>query len=44
MKVNFPESPETTMTDMREVGLTFVLMAPRVLEQIAADLRRTAGG
>jgi long-chain acyl-CoA synthetase len=39
MKVNFPESPETTMTDMREVGPTFVLMAPRVLEQIAADMR-----
>jgi long-chain acyl-CoA synthetase len=27
------------MTDMREVGPTFVLMAPRVLEQIAADMR-----
>lgn len=39
MKVSFPESIETTMADMREVGPTFVLMAPRVLEQIAADMR-----
>ena len=27
------------MADMREVGPTFLLMAPRVLEQIAADIR-----
>ena len=39
MKVSFPESQETAMADMREVGPTFLLMAPRVLEQIAADIR-----
>lgn len=39
MKVNFVEEPETTMADMREIGPTFVLFAPRVWEQIAADVR-----
>lgn len=39
MKVNFPESEATAMHDMREIGPTFVLLAPRVLEQIAADMR-----
>ncbi|MGU3496449.1 long-chain fatty acid--CoA ligase [Xanthobacteraceae bacterium A53D] len=39
MKVNFVEETETTMADMREIGPTFVLFAPRVWEQIAADVR-----
>ena len=39
MRVNFVEEPETTMADMREIGPTFVLLAPRVWEQIAADVR-----
>ena len=39
MKVNFVEEPETTMADMREIGPSFVLFAPRVWEQIAADVR-----
>lgn len=39
MKVNFPESEATAMQDMREIGPTFLLLAPRVLEQIAADVR-----
>ncbi len=39
MRVNFVEEPETTMADLREVGPTFVLLAPRVWEQIAADVR-----
>lgn len=39
MKVNFVEEQETMMADMREIGPTFVLFAPRVWEQIAADVR-----
>ncbi|WP_420405434.1 AMP-binding protein [Nisaea sp.] len=39
MKVSFPENEETAMQDMREIGPTFLLLAPRVLEQIAADMR-----
>ena len=39
MKVNFVEEPETLMQDFREIGPTFVLFAPRVWEQIAADVR-----
>ncbi len=39
MKVNFVEEPETTMADFREIGPTFVLLAPRVWESIAADVR-----
>lgn len=39
MKVNFVEESETTMADMREIGPSFVLFAPRVWEQIAADVR-----
>ena len=34
-----PEASETVMADMREIGPTFVLFAPRVWEQIAADVR-----
>jgi long-chain acyl-CoA synthetase len=39
MKVNFPEEQTTVMSDLREVGPTFLLLAPRVWEQIAADVR-----
>jgi long-chain acyl-CoA synthetase len=39
MKVSFPEGEDTIFADMREIGPTFVLLAPRVLEQIAADMR-----
>ncbi|MFO1109749.1 MAG: long-chain fatty acid--CoA ligase [Bradyrhizobium sp.] len=39
MKVNFVEEPETMMHDFREIAPTFVLFAPRVWEQIAADVR-----
>ncbi|GAA0584491.1 long-chain fatty acid--CoA ligase [Craurococcus roseus] len=39
MRVNFVEEPETTMADFREIGPNFVLFAPRVWEQIAADVR-----
>ena len=39
MKVNFPERSDTAMEDMREVGPTFMLGAPRLWEQIAADMR-----
>ena len=39
MKVNFPERPETAMEDMREIGPTSMLGAPRLWEQIAADMR-----
>ncbi len=37
--VNFVEEPETMMADLREIGPTFVLLAPRVWESIAADVR-----
>ncbi len=39
MKVNFVEEPETQTADMREIGPTFVLLAPRVWESMAADMR-----
>ncbi|WP_439595745.1 AMP-binding protein [Falsiroseomonas sp.] len=39
MKVNFVEEPETMMADFREIGPTFVLFAPRVWEQLAAEVR-----
>jgi long-chain acyl-CoA synthetase len=37
--VAFVEEPETMMADMREIGPTFILLAPRVWEEIAADIR-----
>lgn len=37
--VNFVEEPETMMADLREIGPSFVLLAPRVWESIAADVR-----
>jgi long-chain acyl-CoA synthetase len=36
--VNFVESAETAMADMREIAPTFILLAPRVWEQIAANV------
>lgn len=39
MRINFVEEPETMMADLREIGPTFLLLAPRVWEQIAADVR-----
>lgn len=39
MKVNFVEEPETLTHDMREIGPTFLLLAPRVWEGMAADMR-----
>src|SRR5689334_3518629 len=39
MKINFVEQPDTMMNDFREIAPTFVLFAPRVWEQIAADVR-----
>jgi long-chain acyl-CoA synthetase len=39
VRVNFPESQETGMADMREIGPTHLLLAPRVWEQLAADVR-----
>ncbi|MBM3541983.1 MAG: long-chain fatty acid--CoA ligase, partial [Alphaproteobacteria bacterium] len=37
--VNFVEENSTLMADMREIGPTFLLLAPRVWEAIAADVR-----
>src|ERR1700741_4574558 len=39
MKVNFVEEPDTMMIDFRESASPFVFFAPRVWEQIAADVR-----
>ena len=39
IRVSFPESQETAMRDLREIGPTHVLLAPRVWEQMAADVR-----
>ncbi|HMR32755.1 MAG TPA: AMP-binding protein [Geminicoccaceae bacterium] len=39
IRVNFPESAETAVADMREIGPTHLLLAPRVWEQMAADVR-----
>lgn len=38
MVVNFAEEPSTIMEDLREIGPSFVLFAPRQWEQIAADI------
>ena len=39
IRVSFPESQETAMRDLREIGPTHVLLAPRVWEQTAAEVR-----
>jgi long-chain acyl-CoA synthetase len=38
-RVSFPESAETAIADLREIGPTHLLLAPRVWEQMAADVR-----
>jgi long-chain acyl-CoA synthetase len=38
-RLNFVEEPETMMADLREIAPTFVLFAPRVWEQVAANVR-----
>jgi long-chain acyl-CoA synthetase len=38
-KLNFVEAPETVMADLREIAPTFMFLAPRVWEQIAANVR-----
>ena len=38
IRVNFPEDESTVMQDLREIGPTHVLFAPRVWEQISADV------
>ena len=37
--VNFVEEPETMMEDLREIGPNFVLLAPRVWESVAAEVK-----
>ena len=37
--VNFVEEQETMMADMREIGPHFILLAPRMWEAIAAEVR-----
>jgi long-chain acyl-CoA synthetase len=39
MTVNFPEEEDTVMSDIREIGPSFLLLSPRVWETIAADIR-----
>jgi long-chain acyl-CoA synthetase len=38
IRVNFPEDESTVMHDLREVGPTHLLLAPRVWEQLAAEV------
>jgi long-chain acyl-CoA synthetase len=38
IRVNYPEDQSTAMQDLREIGPTHVLLAPRVWEQISADV------
>ena len=38
-KLNFVEDPSTVMADLREIAPTFMFLAPRVWEQIAANVR-----
>ncbi len=38
IRVNYPEDQATAMHDLREIGPTHVLLAPRVWEQISADV------
>ena len=38
-KINFVEEPDTVMADLREIAPTFMFLAPRVWEQIAANVR-----
>jgi long-chain acyl-CoA synthetase len=38
IRVNFPESERTAVHDLREIGPTHLLLAPRVWEQLSADI------
>jgi long-chain acyl-CoA synthetase len=38
IRVSFPEDESTVMHDLREIGPTHLLLAPRVWEQLAADV------
>lgn len=38
IRVNFPESETTAVQDLREIGPTHLLLAPRVWEQLSADI------
>ncbi len=38
-RISFVEDRDTTMADLREIAPTFVVLAPRVWEQIAANVR-----
>jgi long-chain acyl-CoA synthetase len=38
-KISFVEHPSTAMADLREIAPTFMFLAPRVWEQIAANVR-----
>jgi long-chain acyl-CoA synthetase len=38
IRVNFPEDESTVMHDLREIGPTHLLLAPRVWEQLAAEV------
>jgi long-chain acyl-CoA synthetase len=38
-KLNFAEDPSTAMNDLREIAPTFMFLAPRVWEGIAANVR-----
>ena len=44
MRINFVESPETLMEDLREIGPTFILLGPRAWEQIAGTTRAAHAG
>ncbi|MGH6944795.1 MAG: AMP-binding protein, partial [Geminicoccaceae bacterium] len=38
IRINFPEDESTVMLDLREIGPTHLLLAPRVWEQLSADI------
>ena len=39
IKVNFPEAAETVQTDLREIGLRFIVTAPRIWENMASTVQ-----
>jgi len=38
IRINFPENEQTAVHDLREIGPTHLLLAPRVWEQLSADI------
>jgi long-chain acyl-CoA synthetase len=38
IRINFPEDESTVMHDLREIGPTHLLLAPRVWEQLSAEI------